>query len=172
MKRYNAISKRMPDGSIEYTVKYNLKSENELFFIDDDLDVVVLNEPDDKYIVHLGLFIEKLPFDYADEKIRVDGEAFWEMIEKNIINYILSDYYNEDDGFRKFALSNNFDVYNIRKELEKSDDYVDAFCNSFYKLTDYFDSWAVVKIDNNSGEIKNILLKPKEDKHIETVKWE
>ena len=55
--------------------------------------------------------------------------------------------------------------------MEKSEDYVVAFCDSFYGLTDYFDSWAVINTDDK-GDINKIILRPKEDKHIETINWE
>lgn len=171
MKCNDAMSKRLPDGSISYTVSYKLKSERELFSLDNGLDTIVLSEEDDKYIVHLGLFIEKLPFDNASEKIKSGEEAFWKEVEKNIINYILTDYYNKDEGFKEFVFKNNYDVQAIREELEKSDEYVTAFCDSFYSLTDYFDSWAVINTDDK-GDINKIILRPKEDKHIETINWE
>lgn len=171
MKCYEEMAKRLQDGSISFTVNYKLKSESELFLFDNGLDTVVISESDGKYIIRLGLFIEKLPFDYADEKIKSGEEAFWKGVEKNIINYILTDYYNEDDSFKDFVRNNNYDVQAVKEELEKSEDYVVAFCDSFYGLTDYFDSWAVINTDDK-GDINKIILRPKEDKHIETINWE
>ena len=172
MKCYNAVSKRMTDGSLDFTISYKLESENELFFLDNDLDVLILYEGDKKYIVHLGLFVEKIPYDFVEYKIKVAGNLFWKQIEKIIIDYILTDYYKEDYNFKNYMCENNLDVSFIKKELEKSDDYVDAFCNSFYSLTDYFDSWAVIKTEEDFMTINKILLKPKEDEHIETINWE
>ena len=172
MKYYNAMSKRLPDGNLEYTVGYKLNSENELFLLNNDLDTVMMYEEDTEYIVHLGLFMEKLPSKYADEKIRVEGDAFWKGIERKIINFILTDYYNDDENFKMFVKNNNYDVAAIKDEIEKAEDYVIAFCDLYYGLIDYFDNWAVVKTDDKFSEIKKILLRPKEDEHLETIKWE
>lgn len=172
MSNYNALSKRLQDGSIEYTVSYNLKSENDLFCVDSDMETIVLDEADDRYIVHFGMFIVKIPFKYADERIKENGDEFWKEIEKKIIDYILSDYYNLDENFQKYVSDNNYDIDAIKGKLEAADNYVDAFCNSGFGLTDYFDSWTVIKTDDSYNNIEKIIMKPGKDEHTETIKWE
>lgn len=174
MNNYNAISKRMPDGTIDHVITLNLKSENDIFKYDNNSEIVVITEEDgNKYYIHLGLFIVKIPFDYADGKIKDNDFDFWKCIEEKIIDYILNDYYyNNNDGFEDYLKSLNYNIDEIKSRLDGADNSVDAFCNYYYDLVDFFDNWAVIKTDTSFQSIDRIIIKKRSLNHIETIDWE
>lgn len=173
MNYYNARSERMPDGSINYSISFNLKSENDIFKYDNNSELVVIKEQDGKrYYLHLGLFIVKIPYEYAHDRIKERPSDFWNFVECKILDYILNEYYDNNDDFEEYLKLHNFNINEIKRRLEKSIDFIDEFCNYYYDVVNFFDSWAVIETDQYYENIERILIRKRSKGHIETIKWE
>ncbi len=173
---YNAISERMPDGTVRYTVSCNLKSENDIFWHDRNTDSIIIKENDGiSYILHIGLFIIKVPYEFVLKKKVQYGEGIWYEIERNIIDCILNDYYENNESFRSFLEQKNYDIKEIKEKInntkDSSADVSELFCHYYYDITEYFDTWAVLKTNDDFSEIRSIILKQKSKEHNETVNW-
>ena len=178
-KKYKVISERMPDGSINYNVSFNLKSEDDIFWFDREIENVIIKESDGRnYYIHMGLFFIKVPYEYVLKNNDEPDKDIWKKTELAIIKYILHEYYDNNHSFRLFLRQKNYDIKKIRKIFKSNafdddidDDIIESFCHYYYDITDYFDTWALVDTDDTYSEINNIILRKKSDNHVETVNW-
>lgn len=171
-EKMNIKAERGLDGKISYVISRYADSENDIFF-QNDVDLIKIKEVDGIwYYMHLGLFLIKIPIEYIDNVFSIVDDKTWEHLEYEIVKYMLNDYYDSDEGFRTYISDNNYSITDIRQNTDSEDVFSKSFCDMFYDTVEYFDNCAVIKTDASNSKIERILLRPKNEKHVETISWE
>ncbi len=92
-------------------------------------------------------------------------------IQQEIARYMLGDYLAEDTAFAALLKDKKTAPEELLAELLKEG-------NSLYHLFDhhrgvfaYFDDWILAVTDEDDRKITRYILKPKTEKHIETIAW-
>lgn len=138
------------------------------------------------YYIYPSPFRIKIPLKTVSDYLQRTGKQyefdFLGQINRRTIDEIISDWYENDAAFQLFANSHGFgnrEVEQTRKNekdaLENEDSHLVAdFCYGFYKdkqwLFDFFDRWAIAR-PCKEPEVVDILLRKKEEKHVETIDW-
>ena len=142
------------------------------------------------YYIHPDVFLPKIRLEavwrYMEQKGGQFENGFNRIVLGRIIKEIFGNWYWNDQEFQKLAQGCGFDnaaaskmVADLNKCLnpEEDDEDEDAFPDLIYgfarehgRIVSYFDSWVVVETDEDM-EISKILMRKREEKHLETNQW-
>lgn len=125
------------------------------------------------YYVNPRIFIIKIPLEYViDYLIKNDTRFEFDYlnnISHNLMQYILEDYYNEDEQFRIF-FEENFDISagELLEELLEEEYPLECLRTKYSDFCKYFDRWIVVDKCDDTYKFK---IRKKQISHIETIEW-
>ena len=143
------------------------------------------------YYIHPGIFTFKIGLEGIWRYVQRTGRQFENKyivrIEGFIIKEIFENWYWNDPEFRRYANDSRIDddtASRIAEDLESilypDDDeeededalfnFICDFDRNHEKVTAYFDRWVVVEPDEDMG-VSKILMRKREDKHLETNQW-
>ncbi len=92
-------------------------------------------------------------------------------MQSKIIRYMFGDYAAEDEAFAAMLEENGIDPGEIIAELVKNDMPLYNLYDRHEKIYSYFDDWVLAVTEDNGKKIARFILKPKAEKHIETIEW-
>lgn len=126
------------------------------------------------YYVIPGPFRIKMPLELVGNHLDENGYEmhFREDIADMVLKYIFGEYRDTYSDFNAFIENGKYDMETVYKDI-------DAYGKlSMYKLFEkhhqifaYFDDWVLIKTDDAYRDITEIIVKKKEEKHIETCEW-
>ncbi len=88
------------------------------------------------------------------------------------LRYIFNNYKETDLEFARFIEMEGHDYDDIIKTINEDDMLsVMELYNNYKKIYSYFDNWILIKANEDYTEIADIIVKKKEENHIETYKW-
>ena len=90
-------------------------------------------------------------------------------IEDKVMRYILTGFAQENPSFRDYVELNNSSLTSITEGIRKEGRLsMCSFFNRYEKIFQYFDDWVLIKTDADDIEVTDIIVKKKEETHIET----
>ena len=126
------------------------------------------------YYVIPGPFRIKMPLELVGNHLDENGYEmhFREDIADMVLKYIFDEYRDTHSDFNDFIEKEKYDMETVYKDI-------DAYGKlSMYKLFEkhhqifaYFDDWVLIKTDDAYKDVTEIIVKKKEEKHIETCEW-
>lgn len=120
------------------------------------------------YYVYQDSFRIKIPLWYIEKHLDEKGNEYDFLKEIKLIIYkkIFIDYPLEDEDFRVLIEDKGNEIY---KEFLEEGYMYSTVSRKYRRFLDYFDQWVLIRpIDDNKADI---IVKKKEDKHIETIDW-
>ncbi len=64
-----------------------------------------------------------------------------------------------------------FDVSQVLNVLKTSNFPIHKLFKEYREIFDYFDDWIVICADEENSNLSEIIMKVKEEEHIETIEW-
>lgn len=126
------------------------------------------------YYIIPGPFRIKMPLELIDNNVdERDLEfTYTDKVEDRILKYILTEYVQKDCDFQKYLEQNGYCLENVMEDI-KEDGLMRTrkFYDNYKKIYEYFDDWILLKTDEANTTITDIIVKKKEEKHIETCNW-
>ncbi len=126
------------------------------------------------YYVVPGTFRVKIPLMNIYHATNGGKEREYEYlreIQREIVRYMLGDYAAGDDAFAALLEENQINPEEINAGLEKSYTPLYDLYNRYGKVYSYFDDWVLAVTEDDDRKIARFVLKPKTEKHIETIEW-
>lgn len=128
------------------------------------------------YYIMPGPFRIKIPLQYISAHLNEYGDEFEALgdIVRQVAAYILGDYYEHDPQFRTLAAREyEQDITAIREAvLSDADDPLYYLWEHYKKIYEYFDEWVVVRAAEDMEEIKEIMVRRRQDgERMETIYW-
>lgn len=171
---------------------YLTDSEDKIFRQIHFVDYAYFYDLDQKwYYIHPGIFTFKIDLEAIWRYMQKTGGQFEnkyiERIEGFIIKEIFENQYWKDLEFQRYANERGIDDETATQTVKKLESILypnneeeedeDALFNFLYdfvrdgkRIPDYFDSWVVVEPDDDMG-VSKILMRKREEKHLETNQW-
>lgn len=126
------------------------------------------------YYVIPGPFRIKIPLEniwYATHEGEIDEFDYLKEIQREICRYMLSDYLVEDVAFAEMLKREEINPEELfTKLLEESHPLYYLF-DQHRKVFSYFDDWILAITEDIDRKIVRYIMKPKTEKHIETINW-
>lgn len=126
------------------------------------------------YYIIPGPFRIKMPLVFIGQHLDKEGFEFkyrYE-IEDRILRYILTEYHDKTPEFREFLEQEGYCPEEVMQSIKcKGKLSVMKFYEGYQKIFKYFDDWVLIKADETNTEIREILVKKKEENHVETNEW-
>jgi len=152
------------------------KTEREIFSQIAFIDYGYFFDSDERwYYIVPGPFRIKIPIMLVYNNLGKDYYEFdfLKKLEKDILKFIFSEYKNE-----KFdaLITLKYETYkkdkqDILDEIINQKYPTEYFWENYKSLFDFFDDWILIKADSKRKNVKKIIVKEKEEKHIETIFW-
>lgn len=152
------------------------RTEREIFSKIAFIDYGYFYDLDNKwYYVIPGPFRIKIPFSLIKHSLENAEYEFdyCKFIKKRIVEYIFTEYKACDKCFADFLVQNGYIETNsiINKVMNSVNSPVYELYDKYMKIFGYFDDWVVIVADERGNEIEQIIMKRKEQVHIETNNW-
>lgn len=177
-----SLYKTIPTGDPHWLGVSELEIFSKIVFI----DVGFFYDLDKKwYYVKPGPFRIKIPLELMVNC--VDGRRsshevgkFIDGVEEQLCQKI-RDLYDESEDFRSYLEASG---YNRKKFMESMDAVIrmegadywlrrpNLLWDHHRKIFDYFDDWVVVVPNEDNTAVQDILMRKKEEKHMETIYWD
>ncbi len=116
----------------------------------------------------------KLPLELIGNHVDDNGHEFKyrEEIVRKIAEFIFNEYIYQDTGFVKFLNDEGYDPKSVLEDIMNCVKHpLYDLADKYNKIYKYFDEWIVVKANADNTEIEQIIMRKKEDKHVETCEW-
>lgn len=126
------------------------------------------------YYVIPGPFRIKIPLEHIYHVTKEGSEdefAFRREISQKIIRYMLGDYVTKDAAFAETLKEKEIKPEELLAELTADDFPIHRLFERHKDIFSYFDDWILVVTSEDEKEIVRYVLKPKTEKHIETIYW-
>ena len=78
-------------------------------------------------------------------------------------------FLKKDAVFKNYI--SKFDVNQVLNALKTSNFPIHKLFEEYREIFDYFDDWIVICADKENNNISEIIMKAKEEEHIETIEW-
>lgn len=122
------------------------------------------------YYVVPGPFRIKMPASLVEENLDENSFefSFLNQVEHLLLNEIFSETYTEhlkSSGYDKEA------IRAIREELSCDESPIHRLWHKYKTIFNCFDDWAVIHPDDSGKNVGKIVLRPREDTHVETIFW-
>ena len=126
------------------------------------------------YYFKPGPFRIKIPLELIENNLDDEGYEFNYIrnVEKEIAKFIFNEYMMQDIAFAKFLCEEGYNAQQVLEDITGKDRralYV--LYDKYRKIHDYFDDWILVKANSNYTKIDQIIMRKKENAHIETCEW-
>lgn len=170
-------------GGLEWYYAHNLTgrphslgtTERQIFSKIMFVDYGYLYDTDQRwYYVIPGPFRIKIPLMHIYYATNEGKECEFEHvreIQQEIIRYMLEDYFAGDSIFAALLREKKIDPGKLLTELLKEDDPIYRLYDHHNSLFSYFDDWVLAVTEDEDRKITRYILKPKMEKHIETIDW-
>ncbi len=126
------------------------------------------------YYVEPGPFRIKLPLAHIYYATN-EGEEFefdyLQKVKKEIAQYMLGAYLAEDAVFAELLKDKKINPEELLAELLGEDYPLYHLFDYHREVFAYFDDWILAVTEENDKKIARYILKPKTEKHIETIEW-
>lgn len=150
-------------------------TEREIFSKIMFIDYGYLYDTDQRwYYVIPGPFRIKIPLMhifYATEGGKKYEFEHIQEIQYEIVRYMLGDYLAGDPVFAALLKEKQIDPGKLLTELLEDDDPTYQFFDCYNSLFSYFDDWILAVTGSGDWKIERYIMKPKTEKHIETIDW-
>lgn len=126
------------------------------------------------YYIIPGPFRIKMSLELIEQHVNEDGYEFEYIrkVEDQILRYILIEYADENSDFRNFLERERYCRENVIQSIEdKGILSVMKLYKYHKKIFEYFEDWILIKTNDMNTEISDIVVRKKEDKHVETYQW-
>ena len=158
------------------------KTEHEIFSKIAFIDFCYFYELDNKwYYIIVGPFSIKIPFVLIQHHLQESGYEFeyCRLVKRKIVEYIFTEYKETNKEFADFLEGNGYgDINFVMDEIMKNTNDPDDMTDPVYELYkrynfifEYFDDWVLIIPDESGTEIAQIIMRKKEEVHIETSHW-
>lgn len=88
-----------------------------------------------------------------------------------MLKYIFGDYLAEDQKFAELLETKGKKSSSILDELLHDQWPLYELVDKYNQIYGYFDDWVVAVIDEKCENVVGYKVRPKEERHIETVEW-
>lgn len=149
-------------------------SEDDMFSKIAFTDYGYLYDMDNRwYYIVPHRFYVKIPLEIIEENLDERGNEFEfiKKIHKQILEYILREYIEEDITFREFMEEKGYDNEKIWSQYENKEYALYEFLDRYNDIYNYFDEWIIVLVNEETHEITGFKMKRKTENHIETIDW-
>ena len=127
------------------------------------------------YYIIPGPFRIKMPLELIANHLDKNGDEFKYLrkVENQVLQYMFTDYVEEDDEFKKYLEQNEFCPDKIIEGIRVEDGDLSMYFlyDRFYRIWKYFDDWILIKTNEDDTKITDIIIKKKEEVHTETNAW-
>ena len=126
------------------------------------------------YYIHPGPFRIKIPLELISNNLDCEGYEFnyLQQIQVEIVKSMFRSYRAFDVDFNDFLECNEYDADTIVETITREGTHaLYHLYEQYRKIYEYFDDWIVIKSDNTYTDIEKIILRKKENKHMETIQW-
>lgn len=138
------------------------------------IDYAYFYDSDNKwyYIWTYGFSI-KIPLELISYNLDERGYEFdfLKQLRANVFKYICNDYAAQDGEFKIHVESKGYELNKIYEDCMNNEDPFYEFVSKYEMITEYFDSWIVVEIDEKNTEVVGFKIKKDNGEHIETCDW-
>ncbi len=126
------------------------------------------------YFVQPGPFRVKMPLELISNNLDEDDFEFefLHKVEDKILKFMFNEYKDSHPEFEDYLEKGKYSIPEIMENI--TDDGTLSIYYLFEKyrgVFNYFDDWILIKSNEENTEITEIVIKKKEDKHIETIEW-
>lgn len=163
-------------------------SEREIFSQIAFIDVGYFYDLDNRwYYVSPGPFRIKIPLELVYNSVDPESQSGFPEgelladIDRRVIQKIM-ERYEEDEAFRSYLKDKDYDREAFQAAMEtvlrKEGQYgfstgcMQRLWEEHRNVFGFFDDWVVICPNEDNTEIRDILMRKKEDKHLETIHWE
>ncbi len=149
------------------------KSEKDVYKKLACIDFVYFYDLDNKwYYIIPSRFNVKVPFGLMENALEDKDEFdFRDELMKKTLEYMFTEYKNDNADFANFLKENNYDADEVLNKSLNFRYIFSDFSKEYRKIYEYFDEWVVIKTNENETVVKKIVLRKKEEKHVETCEW-
>lgn len=126
------------------------------------------------YYIIPGPFRIKMPLELIDHNVdEWDMEfTYIHKIEDRILKYILTEYVQKDCDFQKHLEQKGYCLENVMEDIKEDGLMrIMKFYDNYKKIYEYFDDWILLKTNDTNTTIIDIIVKKREENHIETCNW-
>lgn len=128
------------------------------------------------YYIIPGPFRIKMPLEIIENNLDENEYEFdfRKSVEDKVIRYILGEYVEANEEFRTFLEEEGYIAENVLKDITDTESNlakIRDFYNKYKKIFSYFDDWVLIKTNDASTEISEIIVKKKSETHVETNEW-
>lgn len=126
------------------------------------------------YYVIPGPFRIKMPLELIWYNLNENDFEFdfLREVEDKILRYILGDYKKTDPDFAEYLEQEGCQAEEILKNITEDGLLsVMEFYHKYRKIYDYFDDWILIKTNEKTTEITDIIVKKNSENHVETCEW-
>lgn len=151
------------------------KTEREIFSKIAFIDFGYFYDLDHKwYYIIPGPFRIKIPFELIEHCLETAEHEFeyCNYIEHLVAKYIFTEYWDSNPEFAELLRQNYDDIDAMVDEILKSSHPIHVIFNEYTKIFRYFDDWVLITSDETGKEVGGIMMRKKEEKHLETFLWE
>lgn len=99
---------------------------------------------------------------------------FRDGVTRKVFEQITEKWYESDPAFRRYLEEAGFGEQRfaeIKQALAREGDPLYQLWEKYPVVLRYFDDWVVVRPDETGGEVGEIILRPKGERHEETILW-
>ena len=122
------------------------------------------------YYVTTGPFRLKLPLTLIG--VNLDSRSFEFSFLRQVESLVLEEIFNERHAERlERGGHGRVEFQKIWEDLIKEDYPLYQLCDRHRSIFDCFDDWVLIRPDESGTNIGEIILRPKEEPHMETIYW-
>ena len=153
---------------------YKGRTERDIFSRIAFIDYGYFYDTDNKwYYIEPGVIKMKLPLELIRNNLD-NGDSEYDFLSKldhDTFELIFGDYYNGHEEFRDYLKGMDITKDKLGEIMTECGGSLYGLYEQYNSILKYFDDWALVKADQDNTDVKEIILKPRTDKHIETIEW-
>lgn len=127
------------------------------------------------YSVNPGPFRVKMPLGLVGNHLDERGfeYSFFREVEKKILKYMMTEYYEENEEFRQHLAGLSLQPEKIYEDLSVYECPLYDLYDKYPKVFEFFDDWIVVDCDENYQDITAIYLRKQvpDEQRTETCDW-
>ena len=126
------------------------------------------------YYIIPGPFRIKVPLELIEKHLDENDYEFEyrRKIEDQVLRYILTEYKEKDSDFRDYIEQEGICLEKVMEDISENGIlFARKLYECYRKIYDYFDDWVLIKTNEYNSEIRDIIVKRKSKKHMETCEW-
>lgn len=125
------------------------------------------------YYIIPGPFRIKIPIELIEHCLETAEYEYdyCNHIEQMVAEYIFTEYRNNDPEFDEFLRQKYDDIDIIVDEIVTSSSPIYVLFEKYETIFKYFDDWILITADEMGKEVSGIIMRKKEERHLETFLW-